>query len=297
MPEVSVVIPAYNAAAFLEEAVASVLDQTFGDFEVLVVDDGSTDGTEALARRFGRPVRCLRQENKGVAAARNRGIQAAGGRRVAFLDADDSWFAEKLERQIEALEQSPRAGVCYSAFMHVDESGAPLGVDTRPRAGSMLEDLLTRGNAVGSISSVLCERALLDRAGGFDPSLSQCADWDMWVRLAQLTEFLYIDRPLVTYRRHGNNMSRDPGLLERDSLQVLESCFSMPALPEAIRGKRAAAFGRNYMVLAGTYFRAGRYGDFTRCAARAVALDPRLVGSLLAFPLRVAKRLRNRKRV
>src|SRR5207244_10103288 len=120
---------------------------------------------------------------------------------------------------------------------------------------------------VGSICTVLVERALLEKVGGFDPDLSQCADWDMWIRLARRSEFLYLDEPLVTYRQHGSQMSNNVPLLERDSLQVLSKGFRDPATPAALRACEARCMGRNWMVLAGSYFQARRYGDFLRCAA------------------------------
>jgi hypothetical protein len=113
----------------------------------------------------------------------------------------------------------------------------------------------------------------------------------MWVRMATLTEFLYLDVPLVTYRQHAANMSRNARLLERDSLRVLRKGFEMPHLDSRLRRRRRAAFARNYMVLAGTYFHAGRYGEFIGCAARAIALDLRQFGRLTGFPLRALRRL------
>src|SRR5262249_5480611 len=156
------------------------------------------------------------------------------------------------------------------------------------------EDLLLRGNIIGSICTVLCERSLFEAAGGFDPALSQCADWDMWVRLAAHTEFLYLDEPTVTYRQHDSNMSRNAALLERDSLAVLEKGFQTADLADSIKAQQRAAFARNYMVLAGTYFHARRYTDFLRCATRSVLMDERQLAYLAAFPLRVMKRSRLR---
>lgn len=291
-PHVSVVIPTYNCSAYLTEAVESVLAQTFRDFEVLVIDDGSTDETAAVMRRYGPPVRYIRQPNRGVAVARNHGIEQSRGRYVAFLDADDTWLPHKLERQLAALKRHPDHRACYSAFVVVTSDLQPLGVTRSQRQGSALQDLLLRGNVIGTPSTVLCERSLTLAAGGFDPRLSLGADWDMWIRLGAFTEFLYVDEPLVWYRQHGANMSRNATLLEHDSLRVLQKGFAMPALPESIRARRRAAFARNYMVLAGTYFHARRYRDFVRCAARAVALDVKQVSYLAAFPLRRLSRCR-----
>ncbi|HSE36866.1 MAG TPA: glycosyltransferase [Blastocatellia bacterium] len=286
MPEVSVIIPTYNSANYVIDAVDSVLNQSFDDLEVLVIDDGSTDETESLLSRYSEPVRYIRQQNGGVAVARNRGISESRGRYVAFLDADDTWLPDKLAVQIGALRAHTGHRFCYTAFTLVASDLSPLGIVGSKRQGRALEDLLLRGNVVGSICTVLCERSLFEKAGVFDPALSQCADWDMWVRLAAMTEFLYLDRPTVTYRQHGSNMSRNAPLLERDSVRVLEKGFAMPEVSSSLRANRRSALARNYMVLAGTYFHARFYGDFLRCAARSVSMDFRQLGYLVGFPLR-----------
>lgn len=291
MPKVSVIIPTYNSARYLSEAIDSVLAQSFKDFEILVIDDGSTDETQEVLRRYQSRVHCVRQPNSGVAIARNRGIEQSRGHYISFLDADDTWTASKLERQLAALVESKHHRICYSAFTVVRSDLTPIGVTRSRRQGDALEDLLLRGNVVATPSTVMAERALFIAAGGFDPALSQCADWDMWVRLAALSDFLYLDEPLVNYRQHGGNMSRNAPLLERDSIRVLEKGFAMSALADRVRARRRPAFARNYMVLAGTYFHARRYGDFLRCAARAITKDFRQAGYLMTFPARLASRL------
>jgi glycosyltransferase involved in cell wall biosynthesis len=294
--EVSVIIPTYNSACFLTDAVDSVLAQTYKDFEVIVIDDGSTDETESLIHKYHSSVRYIRQENRGVALTRNRGIEESRGKYVAFLDADDVWLPHKLDRQVSALCDNNDFHACYSAFS-VADGLHPIAVNRSDRRGSALEDLLLRGNVVATPSTVLCERSLLEVAGGFDPVMSQCADWDMWVRLAALTEFLYLDEVLVTYRRHDGNMSRDASLLERDSILVLEKGFAMSGLPESLSAHRRSAFARNFMVLAGTYFHDGRYVDFARCATRSVSMDVKQLAYLVEFPLRAMKRSRPRHAV
>ena len=296
MPEVSVIVPAYNAGRYVRAAIESVLAQTRRDLEVLVVDDGSKDDTAAVVARFAPPVRLLRQVNAGVSEARNHGLRIASGRYVAFLDADDLWAPLKLDRQVTALNESPKRA-CYTAFLKSDENLRKLQIVRSPPTGHLVSDLLLRGNVIGTPSSILCDRRLFESTGLFDSTLSQCADWDMWVRLGTLTDFQYLDEPLVTYRQHDTNMSRNPALLERDSLRVLEKAFGLPGLPEQVRRRRRRAFGRNYMVLAGTYFVAGRSSDFARCALRSLMLDPRQVSYLLTFPIRrAARRLRTRDR-
>src|SRR6266404_409937 len=292
--EVSVIIPTYNSARFLIDAIDSVLAQTFKDFEVIVIDDGSTDETESLMQKYGSGVRYIRQENRGVALTRNHGIDESRGKYVAFLDADDVWLPHKLDRQVSALYSRSDFRACYSAFSVAGDNLRSIAVNRSDRRGSALEDLLLRGNVVATPSTVLCERSLLEVAGGFDPAMSQCADWDMWVRLAAFTEFLYLDEALVTYRQHDGNMSRDASLLERDSILVLEKGFAMSGLPESLRARRRPAFARNFMVLAGTYFHAGRYADFARCATRSVSMDVKQLAYLAEFPLRAMKRSRPR---
>jgi glycosyltransferase involved in cell wall biosynthesis len=154
MPEVSVIIPTYNSANYLTQAVDSVLAQTFRDNEILVVDDGSTDETEDVMRRYNSPVRYIRQKNGGVASARNRGIAESRGRYIAFLDADDTWYPIKLERQLAALDNRSDCQLCYSAFTLAASDLTPIRVVQSRRRGAAMEDLLLRGNVVGSICTV-----------------------------------------------------------------------------------------------------------------------------------------------
>ena len=290
MVDVSVIIPTYNSAHYVTTAVESVLAQTVPATEIIVIDDGSTDATESVLRRFRPAVSYIKQANGGVSRARNRGIAESQGRYIAFLDADDTWYPAKLEWQLEALRARPDHGACFSAFTRVDRNLTPQSVTRNSRGNVTFDDLLLYGNVIGSLSSVIASRSLFERAGGFDPDLSQCADWDMWVRLAAFTDFLYLDEPLVTYRQHDTNMSRDPELLERDSVRVLERGFTMAQLGEDLRGKKKRARARNDVVLAGCYLRAGHYRDVVRCLKQAAVLDLRECRYAALFPLRLASR-------
>jgi len=289
-PSVSVIIPTFNCAQYIATAVDSVLAQETVDFEVLVVDDGSTDATGEILERYGARIQYLYQPNSGVSVARNRGLAASRGRYVAFLDSDDAWHRNKLERQLQALENSPGAAACYSAFLVTDSHLSPLYVHRGKPHTSVLEDLLLRGNWVSTPSTVLCERALFSKVGGFDPELSLCADWDMWLRLAAVTEFVYVDEPLASYRKHDGNMSGNVALLEQDSFRVLEKGFAMTDLKGSLRAHRRAALARNYMVLAGSYYHARRYQNSVRCLARSIAMDVGQIGYLMRSPARLAAR-------
>lgn len=294
-PLVSVIIPSYNSAQYVAAAVESILAQSYPHVEIIVVDDGSTDNTAAVMAAYAANprVRYIRQENGGVSRARNHGIEQSSGQYIGFLDADDTWLPSKLKLQMAVFQRDPNCKACYGAYILVDADLNEIGIRHSPRRGRTLEDLLIHGNVIGNICTVVCERSLFEKVGGFDPALSQCADWDMWVRLAAHTEFVYIDEPLVTYRQHGTNMSRNAPLLERDSLLVMQKAFAMPNLPAEYRKLRRTAFAHIYMVSAGTYFQAHLLRDFARCAARSVLLDLRQLGRLAAFPLRALSRRRD----
>jgi glycosyltransferase involved in cell wall biosynthesis len=208
-PTVSVVVPAYNAAAFVRRAVDSVLAQTWASRELLVVDDGSTDGTLDVLASYGERLRVLTQANAGPAAARNHGLRAARARYVAFLDADDRWLPAKLERQVALLESRPEIGFCSTATRVVTEAGDPAG-DWPCTAieGSLLETLFVRSAAVsGSTSGVLARRELLLAADGFDEALRGFEDPDLWIRLAARSGYACIPEPLTVVVRTSGSVS------------------------------------------------------------------------------------------
>jgi len=289
-PLVSVVIPAYNAEAYIEAAVESVLAQAFRDFELIVVDDGSTDSTAVRLGAYGDALRCLRQPNGGVSQARNRGVEASRGRLVAFLDADDVWLPEKLGMQTSLLESRIDCRVCYTAATVADAALRPIAVDRISENLVTTQHILLRGNVVpAGGSSVLCERELLRETGGFDPSLSLCADWDMWLRLAARTRFAGIDDPLVLYRRTPGSMSGDPRVLERDTLTLLDKAFSELDAPGP--GLRARVYGYQYRVLSGSYLHFGLGRDALRCLVCSLRYDPSQALYALALPARAVRRV------
>jgi len=211
-PVVTVLVTAYNAEAYLETALASALKQTFDDFEVIVVDDGSTDGTwQALTRVQSVKVRRLRQEHRGRGAAVNRAAEQARGRFLAFLDADDAWRPQKLERQLEVFEKRPAADLVFTQSEWIGPSGASLGIATRPWNGPLSAEELFRDNVLGNASCAMVRRRAFEAAGGFDPELTSCTDIDCWLRLARLREgnIWGIAEPLTLYRRHGKQITAD----------------------------------------------------------------------------------------
>jgi glycosyltransferase involved in cell wall biosynthesis len=292
-PTVSVVMPAYNAAACVRRAVDSVLAQTWADFELLVVDDGSTDGTLDVLAGYGERIRVLTQPNAGPAAARNHGLRESRGRYVAFLDADDWWLPAKLARQVALLDERPEIGFCSTATRVVTEGGAPAGDwPCGSDGGPLLETLFVRSAAVsGSTSGVLARRDLLLAAGGFDEALRGFEDPDLWIRLAAHAGYACIPQPLTVVVRTPGSVSSH---LPRMRAATLASFRKNRALlPPARRGAywRAACAGAltDYAKMA---WRAGDRWHGLAWAGEALLRAPigrgRLAAGLLVAMLRGA---------
>lgn len=205
MPKVSVIIPTYNRAELLRQAVESALAQTFNDLEVVITDDGSSDETAQVAASFGERVRCLLLPHSGLpAAARNAALQASQSEYVAFLDSDDTWFPEKVVRQVERLEQDPEAGIaCSNAlalFSGKEKPGAPYLHPGQGASGWALADLLQDNFIITSTAVV--RRSLLEQTGLFDeqPELRALEDYDLWLRLAAISKVIYLFESLAVYR-------------------------------------------------------------------------------------------------
>ncbi len=210
-PRVSVVIPAFQSADRIGRTLVWLQRQTLTDFEVIVVNDGSTDDTSAVVRRImagDSRVRLVEQPNGGIAAARNRGVDAATSEVLAFLDDDDLWLPQKLELQLARLDARPRAAVvsCYSAL--VDESGHLLGwrLGGNPE-GDVYREML-EWDMISGGSVALVARAPLEEVGGFDVALPDRADWDLWIRLARRHPFTCVPRTLVGYTRRAGSVSQ-----------------------------------------------------------------------------------------
>jgi len=205
---VSVVIPTYNSAAFLRGAIQSVLSQTYSDFEVVVVDDGSTDNTESVVHSFGDQVCYVKQQNKGAGAARNQGIKRSRGEYVAFLDADDLWLPGKLGEQISLMDRDPELGLVYSDWAVVAEKGKaePSYLRNQPAASGYVFDELVQGGFILT-SGTLVRRSCLDDVGYFDETLSIAQDYDLWLRICYRWKVALVNKPLVIKRNRDGNLS------------------------------------------------------------------------------------------
>jgi glycosyltransferase involved in cell wall biosynthesis len=287
-PSVGAIIPAHNAQAYLREAIESILEQSRPVLDCVVVDDGSTDGTAALAEEYGPPVRVLRQENRGVAAARNRGAAEVEGALLAFLDADDRWKPDRLKLQLEALGRSAQAEAAVCATCVVDAHRSPLGF-IHPDSDATVEDLLLcRATVVSTSSNLLILRSAFEAVGGFDDRLSTSADWALTFRLLERGRLIVLREPLVEYRRHGSNMSADVGRFERDMLAAYDMVFADP--PAGVRPLRRRAYASLHRVIAGSYFVDRDFGHFAKHAARSVGTHPSTLPYFLTMPLRRARR-------
>lgn len=220
---VSVVVPTHNRAAYLPLALRSALAQTATNVEIVVVDDGSTDDTQRVLREFEPRVRVVRQDNRGVAHARNRGVNEARAPLVAFLDSDDLWMPRTLESLVRALERHPEAGVATMNAEEIDAAGQRLGrrIGKRtPGCWFTTEGLLLRDH--GSVLTPIVRRAPLLECGGFDESLSSAEDYDMWLRLSLRTRILHVPETLLLRRVHDESLSTDGHSISVNTLRSLE---------------------------------------------------------------------------
>ena len=220
-PSVSVVIPCYNSASTLRETLDSALGQTYGNVQIIAINDGSTDETGDILTAYGDRITVLSQQNAGQTVAKINAIVQATGDYIAFLDSDDLWDAAKISRQVALMESSPETGLCYTAGHVIDGSGARMSAffASPTHRGNCFEELLLQNDIVAS--SVMVRREALDRLGVFDAELRACENWELWTRIA--SEYLVdcVDEPLTFYRKHGGNMSSKIGHMREYRLQVV----------------------------------------------------------------------------
>lgn len=255
-PAVSVVIPAYNAAWCVRRAIDSVLAQTFDDFELIVVDDGSTDDTRAVLETYGDRIRIEGKPNGGLSSARNAGIAAATGRYVAFLDADDGWLPGKLARQVELMTAHPELVFCSTAARIESPDGEHLGdwacgSSTLPTLEAIFA---TNAHVAGSGSAVLARRDAFARVGGFDERLRSLEDIDMWMRLAAIGPYACVDEPLAVILKRPGSMSGNLDVMRGAAIAVMRK--NRRLLPREMQG----AFWRHAY--------AGMLSDFAKWAWR-----------------------------
>ena len=235
-PAVSVVIPAYNAAWCVRKAIDSVLAQDFRDFEVIVVDDGSTDDTASVLSAYGDAIRVVRQTNGGLSNARNTGIRESGGEFVAFLDADDWWLPGKLGRQIELMHSRPELGFSSTAARVEDPDGKLVNVwaCAQWEASFLVHLFGSNADVAGSGSAVIARRTLFQHAGDFDESLRSLEDIDMWMRLAAVADYVCLEEPMAVILKRPDSMSRNLEVMREAAIRVMEK--NRHLLPAPLQG-------------------------------------------------------------
>jgi glycosyltransferase involved in cell wall biosynthesis len=282
MQLISVVIPVYNGEKTIRQTLESVLNQTFTDFEVIVINDGSQDATLEIVANIADPrLKVFSYPNAGQAASRNRGLSQARGEFIAFLDADDLWTSDKLEAQLRVLQENPQAAVAYSWSDCIDESGNFLReashrtVNGDVYAKLLLTDFLDNG------SNPLIRRQAITEVGGFDESLPPAEDWDMWLRLAARYHFVAVPYPQVLYRQSANSESSNVLRLELACLRVIKRTFTQA--PDSLQHLKKPSLANLYKYLIFKCFEGDPERWRGRVAARflwsAVRHDPFLLRS------------------
>ncbi len=247
-PIISVIIPVYNGEKTIKQTIESVLNQTFSNFELIVVNDGSQDSTLKIVSNIQDPrIKIFSYSNAGLSATRNRGISLASGEYISFIDADDVWTRDKLQAQLEALQENPYAAVAYSWTDHIDESGKFF------RAGphfTFIGDVYARLlliDFIGNGSNPLIRAQAFVEVGRFDESLPAVEDWDMWLRLAARYHFVVVPSPQVLYRIFVNSMSFNVRGMEKSSLRVIERAVAQA--PESVAHLKKFSLGNRYKYL------------------------------------------------
>ena len=235
---ISVIITTFNRRDYIDRAVRSVMEQSYPADEIVFVDDGSTDGTDEVVQQQFPRIRYIRQDNCGISSARNLGIEQSSGNWIAFLDVDDEWLPQKLERQVSALETNRVYRICYT-----NEIWIRRGRRVNPKkihqkfGGDIFEKCLPR--CIISPSSVIIHRELFHRFGHFDTNLPACEDYDLWLRICTFLPVLYLDEPLILkYGGHEDQLSRKFWGMDRFRIKALEKIVADNRVDKA---KRAAA--------------------------------------------------------
>jgi glycosyltransferase involved in cell wall biosynthesis len=284
---VSVVIPAYNQARFLKEAIESALSQTYPISEIVVVDDGSTDETPEVAQGYGNLIHYIRQENQGLAAARNTGILHSNGKYIALLDSDDQWLPPFLQTMTSLISQNSDATVFYCGWRYVDVDSRTL--PQQPQTKVVPPDeiywALLRANFLIP-SSVVLERSQILKAGLFDPAFRRLQDWELWLRLLKAGHiFVGSNACLVHYRLHGNALSDDPHSGQQAVMALVEKLFGTDDGDRdtwSLEKRRAYGGAYRYHLLTSiNYQNDWRAGKNFLC--QAIQIDPTLVDDLDLF--------------
>lgn len=283
-PLVSVIIPNFNHAQYLGDAIRSVLDQSYANVEVIVVDDGSTDQSRAVAAQFGDRILYLYQTNRGLSAARNTGIQAARGEYIGLLDADDLYEPHFVSTMLVALQSDPTAAGVFCGYQFVDQQNRPLPqVEARQVPNEQLYETLLDGNFFVP-ESILVHRSCYISAGHFDETLRACEDWDMWLRISRQYKIIGTNLVLTRHRVLAGSMSSDPTRMIQNRMAVLDKHIGPPPTQRTQANARVCrAYGEAYLISTVEYLQFGDQQQAYACLRQGVQLYPDLLGQLRTF--------------
>lgn len=293
MSSVSLIIPSYNYGRFIGEAIESALRQTVEPKELIVVDDGSTDETEDEVGRFGERVRYVHQDNRGVCAARNRGVAESTGEFLLFQDADDISEPSRLEKQLAVFQSDDEVGLVHCGLREFSEDANGDGeIDIDGMEGWVADELILweRPVIVGPGGTIMVSRKAFDAVGGFDERMKVGEDWDFCYRVARKFKVGFVPEPLVNYRIHSDAAHNNVYEMERGVRHFYEKAFADGG--EVLKLRRRA-YGNSHRILAGSYFAAGNYSAFVRHAFQSIWHRPSALAYFLGFP---ARRLKNGKK-
>ncbi|HHP7230393.1 MAG TPA: glycosyltransferase family 2 protein [Xenococcaceae cyanobacterium] len=271
-PTVSVIIPAYNGALYIAAAIESVLAQNYHDYEIIVVDDGSTDNTKAIVTSYGDRINYLHQENQGVAQARNLGLEAANSKYIAFLDQDDFFLPHKLSEQVATLEQDASIGLVNSGWDIVNSQGKKLAA-VEPWHNLPQLDLasLIIWKPV-FLGAMLFRRSWLDRCGNFDSTLEQTPDVDLVLRLAGMgCSATWVKRVTVAYRQHEQNASKNTALQAQELDQILARFFNNCDLPPKVKALESESRYQSLVWSAWRLYDQGNWQEMTNYLAKSLS--------------------------
>ena len=275
---VSVIIPVYNSSKYIQKAIDSVLAQTYSNYEIIVVDDGSTDNTKAKLEQYKDKIRYVYQENQGSAAARNTGIKLAQGELIAFLDADDLWsMSQKLEKQVACFVSDPDLGGVNTGWRIIDESGKHIKtVQPWHKAPKLDLETWLKKKCVRT-SAMIFRREWLEKVGGFDPEIRQSHDVDLILRLSLAgCKTIWLKEETVCYRQHGENTTKD-SLKQAIYVQaVLDKFFSHHDLPKSISIQESRVRYHTLVWIAWCQYRANNLDDMTRFLQKSLSFSPYL---------------------
>lgn len=255
---VSVIVPVYNAEIFIEDTINSVFKQTYKNIEIVIVNDGSSDRTEEIIKKWTeqKKIKYIFQTNKGVSIARNEGVKYSKGNFVAFLDADDVWLPENIERKVEALQKDHNVGLVHANMQVVDHLSYPVGRVKEGKEGDVLDDLLLwNGCVIPTPSSILVRKEVFELVGEFDPELSNNADQDFFIRVAAKYKIGKLNEVLGLYRVHEENMHKNIRLMEKDTLTVYKKAKKNKLFKSF--GFQQKCFSNMYLILAGSWWKDG----------------------------------------